>query len=88
MCWCNGNGGTLQPLGWRVGGSSLPAPTHMWYLKGLFVPVSGDHTNGDGEGRFVPINDDGEGRFLHVIDDNEDGDDGDNDGFDDEDGKM
>ena len=47
MCWCNGNGGTLQP--------SLLAPTHMWYLKGRFVPVSDDDADGDGEGRFLLV---------------------------------
>ena len=83
MCWCDGNGGTLQPL---FGGLSLPAPMHMWYLKGWFLPISGD-----GEGRFLPVSDDdangdGEGWFLLVSDNDEDGDD--NDGFDDEDGKM
>ena len=45
----------------------------MWYLKGRFVPVSGDDADGDSEGRFVPVSDD-----------DEDGDGDNNDGFDDE----
>ena len=57
-----------------VGGSSLPAPTYMWYLKrARFVPVSGDDADGDSEGRFVPVSDD-----------DEDGDGDNNDGFDNE----
>ena len=35
MCWCNGNG------------SNLPTPTYMWYLKGRFLPVSGDDADGN-----------------------------------------
>ena len=59
----------------------------MWYLKGRFVPVSGDDADGDGEGWFLLVSD-GERRFLPVSDNDEDGDGDNNDGFDDEDGKM
>ena len=54
MCWYNGNGGTSNLV---VGGSSLLAPTHMWYLKGRFMPVS-DGADGDGEGQFLLVSDD------------------------------
>ena len=83
--------GAIQPLRCRF--ESPRTTTHMWYLKGRFVPVSGNDANGDGKGRFVPVSDgdedssddadgDGEGWFLPVSDND------DNDGFDDEDGKM
>ena len=64
MCWCNGNGGTLQPLGWRF--ESPRTNIHVVPKKGV-VPVSdddedsGDNANGDSEGRFVPVSDDDEG---------------------------
>ena len=74
MCWCNGNGGILQPLGWRF--ESPCTNIHVVPKKGRFVPVSdddedsGDDANGYSEGRFVPVSDD-----------DEDGDGDNNDGF-------
>ena len=58
MCWCNGNGGTLQPLGWRFESPRTKAERHT--LRAVCAHKWRRRKNGDSEGRFVLVSDDDE----------------------------